>query len=92
MLSFYTECGQTTTPLPEGSSQHRKGALNYLIASLMIVSNTVTTTLGCAPLDGARDLESTPGISPAKAVPERTQASATAINNRFMDCSPLSLR
>jgi tetratricopeptide (TPR) repeat protein len=56
----------------------------------MIVSNTVTTALDCVPLAGA-DL-STVGMSPAKAVPERTQANVTAINNRFMDFSPSSLR
>jgi hypothetical protein len=46
----------------------------------MIISITVTAALDAG--DGA--LESTPGISPAEAVPERTQASVTAIKNRFI--------
>jgi hypothetical protein len=44
--------------------------------------------VGISPGAGAGP---TPGMSPAKAVPERTHASVIAIRNRFMDCSPLSL-
>jgi hypothetical protein len=56
----------------------------------MIVSNTVTAAvLDCVPLAGPWAVESTPGISPAKAVAEKTHVSVIAINNRFIDCSPL---
>jgi hypothetical protein len=56
----------------------------------MIVSNTETVALDCVALEvGAGP---TPGISPAKAVPERTHENVSASNNRFMDFSPLSLR
>lgn len=51
----------------------------------MIVSITVTTELSAG---GGGDGESVLGIIPAKAVPERAHASATAITNRFILFSP----
>lgn len=51
----------------------------------MIVIITVTTELSAG---GGGDGESLVGIIPAKAVPDRAHASATAITNRFILFSP----
>jgi len=53
----------------------------------MIVSNTVTAALDCVAL-GAGAGVPTPGMSPAKAETERTEAKAIVIRNLFIDVAP----
>src|SRR5207237_1732677 len=55
---------------------------------LMIVSNAVITALDCVPLGGCTGAGVTPGISPAKAEPNRTHVKTIDSKSRFIDFSP----